>query len=286
MWNFPKSDFHPLVNQLRDAASSCLCYLHSTSEPRCPLPRPQPPCLSPCHVQLHLPAHLPPRVTFLPVTWILSNRPLPGQGSAHSGGPQQCYQSPQDHDCFTVSCKLERKTFTSSMSPSDGGPTAWLLSLGLLQGLLQHLFTHPTPVLQGMDRCHQGGRDRRTPYRDIYPMLNCRQTLLLGLPGQAIFVFLLHIVNSPLRSLVFPSSPHSPCHLPSKYVHVSIPGKIRFRQQLTPPPHVNQLLQIDLECGGWDGSKKGWGNIQHIPQSNTYIIISDFGPPSLWLYIN
>lgn len=126
-------------------------------------------------------------------------------------------------------------------------------------------FTHSAPVLQGMDKCHRDIRDRRISHPDTMlhvpetstvsgrrnSTVNCRQTLLLGPAGWAIFILLFQIVNSPLRNLLFSLLPtHLPPSNPSKYVHTH-PNPRGDTIQAASHPHVNQLVQIDL--GGWSG---------------------------------
>lgn len=93
---FMESDLHPSVNQLRNidlTASSPLV------QPSRTLP---PSALTSAIRTVCSCSPLPPKATFLPLTWALSKRPLPGQGSANVPDHHQGYQSAQDYDSFSL----------------------------------------------------------------------------------------------------------------------------------------------------------------------------------------
>lgn len=159
LWNITKSDLYPSVNQLRGitlTAPAPQAQLPRTpathcSDLRCP-------CLGLCCLQLWSPAdpasqsHIPAFDLVLPKDLCLAKVQL-----IHPGH-HQCYQSAQDHDSFTVSCKVERKTFIPSLSPSDGRSHSMVpWARGDYKVYCSTcLFIHPAPILQGMDKCPQG----------------------------------------------------------------------------------------------------------------------------------
>lgn len=145
-----------------------------------------------------------------------------------------------------------------------GGLTAWFPGpLIITRFIAAPVSLHiQSSILQGMGRCHQGrGLGAFQAWkcaaysRDISSSLNCRQ-ILLGLAGQAIFILLFQIVNSPLRNLLF-LSPFciSTLSHPSRCMRTHPPWTISFRQQLTPV----LISCCKLIWGvGWGQKRMGW----------------------------
>lgn len=271
----PEGDLHPCVNELRDTASHCLsmgsalgCSCSDLNHPAlaCAL------CSCSCLQTL------PPMATFLPLTWTLSKRPLPGQGPASSPWPLLVLSVTTGPQLFPSVCELGRKTFTPFGSPVDGrshSVVPWASDYYKVYCNTCQ-FTHSVFYSSRNGQMPPGQRVGRIPGPGT-----CR-------------IFQGHLVLSELQAdpvgsgwpgHIYPFIPNSEFSLeepafslPSPHIHPVSPLQMCAHTspmddiiQTVTHPCVNQLLQIDLRGGG----KKGWGDIQHIPQSNIYLVISD-----------
>lgn len=189
-------------------------------------------CHGLCCLQQHLPPDLPPRVTFLPLTWTLPSRPLPSKVQlVHLGHHQRC-QSRQGHDSSQSPVNRKENSHFLCITFRRGSPTAWVLGLDYYkvywntclhtQLLFFKEWTNATRVAGTEDSI----RDTTLHVLDTTPWV--------WLPGH-ISLLIPYSKFSLQESAFSPHFSHIPYHLPCKYVHIWIPCKIGFWEQLTPP---------------------------------------------------